>query len=219
MAISLSDLVSMRTTVTAFCAESATIARTNITVAARVEWGIREFHPEGMTTSLRFRIWRIIMPDPSDASWSGTAVRAGDSITITGKGTYAVLDSIRPTTYSMSTEVTAIMTRAADGTYPMPTNATVTFEQTGLNAAPKKTANVWIYCASCQPRLDAYAAQWKWGAYVDPLFTYTGGGVLQAGDKIRWPDIVPNGEATIARPQRIYGMFPFWRLYFVQVDG
>jgi hypothetical protein len=213
MGISVEDLDSLRAEVDNFLPDTATIIRTDAVIPCRVDDGGQDMRFPEFSRSVRVREWYLRFPDGED-------VRAGDLITVTGRGQYTVMEVLNPTSYSTATDAKALMLFGnTDGSaLPVQSNATVTLTS-------KKTGqSVVVYAVLTETNpngsLGQYAAEFPWTLMIPNTTRYPDHSRPQGGDTVtyeRRPGVPKEGTLSKSHPPKTLYL-PLYLFMFTEPD-
>lgn len=195
-----------------------TNSRTGVQVKCRVTQGTgRQMRFSGTPVYDRQRAFQITLPVVNNVV---TDVVLNDVLTVTGLGTYVVLQRSTPQTYATAVIVDAIQTLDANGN-PMPyliTNSTVTFSRT-VNGVTQTIANAVV---SIEPSTDkemilaATAVQTVYELFFDPSIVYPDSTPVRTGDRIQW--LYATGWRPLSKVTYHPGPLPYAKAFFTDVD-
>lgn len=201
--LSQSDLAGIRACEVSFQPDSITITRTGQTTSVRIDADTGRLHLEGMPHFLPLPRWLFSLPDT-------TNLKAGDAVSVTGKGSYAIIEVLNPTSYSVATNAIALQTQNADGSLAMTTNWTVTFRDP-TNNARTVTAAVYIQWITAQLK-QLYGLTGDWRVFWNETLRYPDGTQIGDGHHIIWnrtPNPFPGKYASLQKPRHEYpGLIP-----------
>lgn len=207
MRITAADLARYRSALNVSLPETATIVRTNATMACRVTQNEQHGLVEGNKWLFRPMRWRLAFP-------FGTDVRTGDTVRVTGLGTYWLSSVESPESYSWGIVADAVRSDTPVVGIPMITNATATFTR-AAKPTDTLTTGVFLYDAAVDIHELPEAAKYELAALVDPTLRYPSGAPISAMDRITWTP--PNGvqrTETISKPHYQYGLWASMVVYF-----
>ncbi len=108
MSVTARALARMRASSARRLTDTVIVARTGVSVACRVAADAGAVHPEGAPDQIEQRRWAIVMPN-------GTDVHQDDALTVAGRGTYWVVETMQPRTYSTSAVALCYLLTDASG--------------------------------------------------------------------------------------------------------